>query len=219
MSSEAKRVCCEAFDIETKGGACSDPTIQIGVSWGTSLDDIQKASFCFDHKECPFEARCLREFWSKYRPTYERIVRDAKDPGVQWVAFADFQRGLDDRYSEIEIISDNPAFDIARIDNELNERGLRRRKQMMRHADDADDKREIVREVSYGLRYTKEGKYRSVSDPSEQIKGLPKSIRDEITAKVKAAVKEPHWAPDDATGILVQHFLVREAIDRMNCTT
>jgi hypothetical protein len=214
MSTDSKEIVpvCEAFDIETKGGSYDDPIIQIGIAWGTSLKDIQKASFCFDHKDQPFEERCFREFWSKHRHTYDRIVNDAKAHGPQWVAFADFLRKMDDLYPKIKIVSDNPAFDFARIDNELHERGLRVREQQMTFGTTTD----LVHEVSYGLRYTKEGQYRVVCDPSERIKGLPKAIQTEIQAKVAEAVKEPHWAPDDATGILVQYFLVKEAIEKMN---
>lgn len=196
-----------AFDIESKGASLDHPVPQIGVAYGTCLADIKTASFCFDYSDYPFEKRCLDEFWVNHQDIYKRIEKEAIYRDEQWKKFGAFIDELEVLSNNVEIVSDNPAFDIARIDYNTDLHGVRNRFYEM---SDGSKQRSSI-----PLRYTRDGKYRPVKDPSERIKGLPKAVQAEIQAAVKKAVKNPHWAEDDATGILTMHFLVRDAIAKV----
>ena len=194
----AKTVVSLAFDIEAKGCAFENPVIQIGAAWGTNLKDIQSRSWCFDYRDRPMEKRCWDDFWSQNQATYERIVREGKaagDPAAQWKSFARF---LQDMYkyhsetSELELVSDNPAFDLTRIDQHLKE--------------------EKVKDA--GVRYGPGNAYLSVVDPTEQIKGLGVVGAHRVRRAALELKPHTHWAPDDAENILVMRFLVRDAIRR-----
>lgn len=208
MSIEQKKsVLYIAVDVEKKGASFDHPIIQIGVAWsltcaswgpfplayGTDINSIKTASFCFDYKDKPFEKRCYDEFWIKYLDILKRIEGAAKPSKEQWKNFDKWLVELESQAESIKIVSDNPGYDIEAIDYHLHE--------------------ELGR---FPIRYDSTGKYRSISDASEQIKGLPAMYRDQIKAKRDSMSNHSHWAEDDARSILVQYFLVKQTIDIIN---
>jgi len=181
-----------AIDVEKKGAKFEHPVIQIGVAWGTSLSSMEKGSFCFDYKDKPFEQRCFDEFWSKQDAVYKRICAEAVEPAEQWRTFKAFLDTLELSGDKVEIISDNPAYDVEAIDYHLNE--------------------ELGRQ---GLRYSSGMKYRCVHDSSERVKGLPAHYAEAIEKKAQSLAKHTHWAADDAEYILVHFFLTKTVIDTL----
>lgn len=180
-----------AFDVEKKGAKFEHPIIQIGVAYTNSLDVAPRtASFCFDYPGAPFEKRCYDEFWVKNLDILKRIQKEAKPAKAEWERFVDFLNALEKEHSKIKILSDNPAYDIEAIDWHLDKECGRA-----------------------GIRYTSTGKYRPVIDSSEMVKGLSKSVRDAIQAKVDKAIQHTHWAPDDAQGILLHYLLTQSVIN------
>lgn len=181
-----------AVDVEKKGATFHHPVIQVGVAWGTSLNDIQKRSFCFDYKDQPFEKRCWDEFWSKYENVYSRICAEAAPPVAQWKKFSDFLQELEEKSEKLDIVSDNPAYDVEAIDYNLHTYLGRA-----------------------GIRYSSTMGYRRVHDASEMIKGLPSHYGDLIVKKAQSSARATHWAADDAEYILTHFFLVKGVIECM----
>jgi hypothetical protein len=178
-----------AFDVEAKGDRITDPIIEIGVAWGTSAKNIQKMPLCLDYKNVPFQERCYNEFWSKQTDNLKRIETAAKNPKEQLTLLMKTMDSFEEKYANIKLVSDNPAYDIAKIDYALF----------------------TVLQRFLGVRYDSKGNYRSISDPSEQIKGLPIKTRNAIVVSVEKVQPHTHEAADDAAGILLTYFYVLQA--------
>ncbi|MDE2097670.1 MAG: hypothetical protein KGL39_10515 [Patescibacteria group bacterium] len=189
MSEKKGETLYVAVDVEKKGAKFEHPIIQIGVAYGTSLQNVKTRSFCFDYANVPFEQRCYDEFWSKFLDTYKRIQAEAKEPKGQWKAFADFLQELEDQYPSIEIWSDNPAYDVEAIDFHLND--------------------ELKRA---GIRYSSKMQYRYVTDYPQVLIGLPKHLRDAIKQKAMKLAAHTHWAEDDAKNIFVRSMLIKNVV-------
>ena len=197
MSQESKKsdqTLCVAFDVEAKGDRITDPVIEIGLAWGTSPKDIQKMSLCLDYKSVAFQERCFNEFWSKQTENLKRIEAAAKDPKEQLALLVKTMEGFEQKFAKIKLVSDNPAYDIAKIDYALFS----------------------VLQRFLGIRYDSKGNYRSISDPSEQIKGLASRKRELIEKEVALEAPHTHQAADDAHGILLTYFYVQRAIKNMD---
>lgn len=187
-----------AVDIETKGVSLDHETIQIGWAWGTKLDDIQCSHVCIKSTK-PFEQRCLDEFWNandENKATLKRIEKEAVDAYSAWVLFAQTLDSFKRMSDDVRILSDNPSFDIARIDYDL----------FTRVGEDGK------RLCEFGMRRACNDEYYKIGDPSAMIKGLPKATRTEITSRLTKEFPHTHWAPNDAAHILAMHFLVQEAV-------
>lgn len=180
-----------AVDVEKKGARFAHPVIQVGVAYGTSLDDIKTATFCFDYADVPFEKRCWDEFWTNHEDIYEKICAAAQPPKEEWKRFAQFLNDLEPAcHDKIEIVSDNPAYDVEAIDYHLNA-------------------------IRIGIRYSSKDKYRSVHDSTEMVKGLPGHYKKKIQEKTDRLAQHTHWAEDDARAILIHFLLTRAVIDRL----
>jgi hypothetical protein len=179
-------------DVEKKGAMFKHPVMQVGVAYGTCMNDIKTASFCFDYKSVPFEKRCWDEFWCKYEDVYRRICAAAQPAPAQWLAFKKFLLNLENSADRVEPVTDNAAYDVTAIDHHL----------------DKDAQRA-------GIRYSSKMEYRAVHDSTEQVKGLPTYYRKAIRAKTDKLAPHTHWAEDDAKGILVHFFLTRAVIERL----
>jgi hypothetical protein len=195
-AANVKETVYVAFDIEAGGSGYQHPVIAVGVCHGT-VGDYKRKRWCIRFNANTFEKRCVDEFWSKNQNILGIIEREAMDEDVAWKEIADFIDSLELLYPastyRIKFVSDNPAYDIARIDYML-----------------------YVKRGRLPLRYTTEGKYRSISDPSEQVKGLPpaqRAVMDELvtSAKNRASVSHTHLPDDDAEVM----FLEQAIIDRI----
>lgn len=179
-----------AVDIESAGSSYDHAVLQIGVAWSFDGEKFETKSFCSEEafNLTGFETRCWEEFWTKNTKVLQRIQNEAIEDEFMWLSFVEFWNAFDSKSKTVKVVSDNPTFDLGRIDHALSK--LKR----------------------LPLRYTQDGKYRSVDDPSEKIKGLPKSKREEIKAILEKTTPHTHWAPDDATHILKMNFLVDKYI-------
>lgn len=176
-----------AVDVEKKGPGFDFPVIQLGVAFGTNIQNIQKMSVCFDHKDVPFQEKCFNEFWKTRQELYNKILAEAKPPTEQWKTFVEWFDGLEKKYPKIELASDNPAYVLEAIDFHVWKECKR-----------------------LPLRYSSTGEYRSVSDPTEQLAGMPPRIADVIKKTVDETNPATHWAADDAANILSTFFCVRQ---------
>jgi hypothetical protein len=202
MEADSKQPLCVAIDTEGAGDTLAHNVIQIGLAIGTNLQDMKKWYVCIK-PDCEFGDRCLKEFWEandENKATLKRILAVAVEPTVAWDMFNKKLDALEKASDDLRWVSDNPSYDIGRIDYNLFTR-----------SPPMHTKRPF-RELP--IRYTRAGKYRTVSDPSEQIKGLPKAIQAEIRSRLAKEFPHTHWAPDDAAQILAMYFMVKEAREK-----
>jgi hypothetical protein len=176
-----------AFDIESAGSDLDRPVLAVGVCHGTNLIDYGKRRWCIEFQRAQIEKRCMDEFWSKHEDILQTIEKEARNPYIVWKQIARFIDDLETLYPrethDIIFVSDNPAFDIALIDRNL---------------------KSMVDRLP--LRYTKDGMYRTISDPSEQRRWFPK--RKELDEFVKENSIHDHLPDNDAEQIyLMQVFM------------
>jgi len=123
-----------AVDIETIGKEAERGILAVGLCFGK--DDgtiIEKRAFC--SKVPPpekFEKHCWEQFWSKFPEQLARIDACAVDDHIG--KFHAFLLELEQKYGpfgrkhnrevELRLVSDNPGFDISRINFEFYRRGF-----------------------------------------------------------------------------------------------
>jgi hypothetical protein len=69
-----------------------------------------------DFTDINFEEKCVTEFWSKYPDVLNTIV---ESPRVSWKEISNIIDELDREFPSLLIASDNPAYDIAHINADL----------------------------------------------------------------------------------------------------
>lgn len=150
----------------------------------------------FANRHKPYEwfgtYRCIKEFWEsdKIGPPKELLELIEDEAVTPELAMERFM-SVEDRWHIRSVGTDNPAYDIARINSAL---------------------KDYVPSRQFDFRYSKSGDYLSVIDPSEQMKGLPKAIREEIYKRTKGAGGGmTHRPDDDAYDIFKMAVLVRRA--------
>lgn len=184
-----------AIDIEKTGRRLTDPIVAIGVAIGDKKTRLvlEKRSFYLPvPKNEDIEKNCWDEFWSK--PDNLKILEhiranqqyDTEKAGIE--AFDKYLDELTNLYPgrSIEIVSDNPAYDIGSLDYVLHEYCNR-----------------------YPLRYTKDivPIYRWIVDPSERLEQLGKyQFAKEVIEKTYNAIHD-HEPSNDAHFILCQQFI------------
>ena len=129
-----------------------------------------------------FEKRCYNEFWLKQDPKLlETILSLALSPEKAMKEFL----SVDEKYNIFEVMSDNPSFDLTRIDMAIS------RYHQKNYGETGHSR-------NYGIHYTPSGEYRWVSNPSDVIYFLPKEYRNKIHAKTGV---HTHFPDDDALDI------------------
>lgn len=177
-SVATKSIVCVSLDIEGTGDRFDAPIAAIGCVVGDAYGTVfERRCWCIKLDESEIEPRCKLEFWDKQKGLWERIQKDAKPEAEATANFVSFWNHLELTYpSELfkwKILSDNPAYDITRIDY-LVWKHLKR----------------------LPIRYTTAGVYRSIEDPSEQAYGtLDESV---CWKRAEAKCKHTHWPLDDA---------------------
>jgi hypothetical protein len=171
-----------AFDIETGGAGFQHPVIAVGVCYG-NVYGYYKKRWCIEFNTNDFEKKCYEEFWTKHEDILDDIRKEAVDSKSAWNEIGQFLDRLSDKYpnSNIVILSDNPAFDLSRIDYEL-----------------------FTRLGRLGCRHI--GKYRRVMDPTEQRTFFPRKV--EMKELVKKLAPHTHYPDDDAEGIFLQQIIL-----------
>jgi hypothetical protein len=171
-----KEVVYLAWDIEAGGPLNKNPVIAVGCCYGTSKS-YKKIRWFIDFDLEQFDSRCYEEFWSKNLEILNDIKKNSIDAKQAWREIASFLTIIESDYPadnyKIKIVSDNPSYDISKIDYCLEFYTGRK-----------------------GLHYNDNGSYRGVSDPSEQDKYfLYKSI---LKDQIKLRAKHSHYPDDDA---------------------
>lgn len=188
-----------AFDIETAGcRVAKHPIIAIGYVVGDESGNVlEKGCFKFDvewytvdptnplivtdYKQ--FEPRCVKEFWNNpEHPNMHNIINKLKDGAKpvheEMQRFCAWLNGLEKTYvgHRIKFLSDNPSFDIAFIDYNLDKYCDRN-----------------------PLRFTIENRYRAIDCPDDMVSMLP---GDRVTAALNmfmdASVVHDHYPSNDA---------------------
>ncbi len=111
-----------AIDIETSGSSLRDNGI---LSIGASLQNLAREELeqfvvniaLVDGRI--FEESCKKDFWDKNPKALEFVSQNAINPREAMGQFRDFVDRIQVQYPNLTVISDNPSFDIAWIDNYL----------------------------------------------------------------------------------------------------
>jgi hypothetical protein len=182
-----------ALDIEGTGARLSAPVVAIGVCVGNveTGEVISTSTWCLKMPlDDKIEAKCMVEFWQKNMELWHEIDRNAIPANQAFREFADYLDAVYEDYGDsLVILSDNPCYDLARLDL-----GLERFVQRL------------------PVRYSPKGDYTCVCDPSEQMTALPKKIAQEIRENANKLCPATHWPSEDATNIFYQYHFVRKAI-------
>lgn len=184
-----------ALDIEGTGARLDAPIVAIGYCLGDEAERIiEKHTFCLKMPpDVGVEENCQKYFWDKHPDLWKRIEREAKPANTVAHQFVDFINELETRFPEesykIELLSDNPAYDITKLDFFVWNYTRR-----------------------YPIRYSSTGGYRTISDPSEQGKALPNE--DECWEIAVSKCQHDHWPENDAEQIYHLFMQVQKSIPR-----
>lgn len=174
-----------AVDIEKIGYHHDSAINAFGTCLGTSDGEVIETNLW-----CPavepwqkFDVRCKETFWNNNLELLELFKLHEKDARILYKEFEKYFDKIEERFpkAKIQIVSDNPSFDLGTLDYHLNYYTGR-----------------------YPLRYTSDGKYRSVQDPDERAKAL--CIKDTLQTKIDQLVKHDHNPKNDA--LYIYHFAV-----------
>lgn len=140
----------------------------------------------FDNNK--MDPRCKKEFWDKNIEIYEEMISEGKDMETQIKDFVKEWDRLEKEYPNMKLVSDNPGVDFDGWSYLL-----------WKYA-----------EKKYPLRFTNEGKYRSITDLGDVAwyLGLSKIIESEASL----IVKHTHRPDEDAENTIIQTLMM----DRLN---
>jgi len=132
-----------------------------------------------------FDKRCYDSFWMNHLPVLDTLFRDSVPPET---AISDFLN-LENKYPISTIISDNPSYDISRIDFAIERYSNR----------------------EYGMHYYPTGEYRSVIDVSSACEYLPANLGKKIFWGMNS-----HFPDDDAYNIYQAHLSLQKLMEKIN---
>ena len=173
-----------AFDVEAGGPGLEHPIVSVGCCYGTSPKNFTKKRWTFDFNETDFDPKCKSEFWDKNILLLQKFKEESHH---NWHDINNFLEDLEKKYPLTNfkwvIVSDNPAYDLGKIDYYLHKFCAR-----------------------LPVRYSNHGDYRWVSDPSEQSRFFPnKSL---ITNYVNQHAQHTHFPDEDAEKMLFEQFFL-----------
>ncbi len=208
-----------AIDTEQIGKKFKYPIIAIGAVFGDNEGNIiRSAIFCSKVPEAmmqalkkgeplkddapelqgdTFEMECFNDFWLNHKAILERIDAAADGDCVEkfreWLLtlerdFGKFGRKFK-KTVDFKLVSDNPGYDISKINCEFYRRGF-----------------ELPLQEMFS-------DYVSVSDPSEQIRHMHPAQRIDLLEYVTAL--HDHWPLNDATRI----YQIMCGIEMVQCET
>lgn len=202
-SNDPKKKIVIAIDIEKTLRTLTEGIVAIGVVVASKESDsytvLEKITFCMPFPEDVKDSKLMdqeawSQFWSnpkfKLEKVIERIKREAIPYEKSLKEFVEFFDGIEERFPEheIEIISDNPPFDIGSIDGALD----------------------VTKTRKLPIKYNKTGKkYRSVIDPGERLDSL--SMWHVATSIVDKKVDHDHWPSNDA----LHHLYMAEEAEKI----
>jgi hypothetical protein len=138
--------------------------------------------------------RCKEEFWDKNPELWKEYEENARDEKEQILSFVECYDSLSKTFGvpekKIELISDNPAFDYGLL-TRLVEKHTNR----------------------YPLRYTTDGKYRSINDIGEVAWYI--GISDIVKEGSGSIQVHDHSPDDDAENIWLSHLITSRATEKI----
>jgi len=148
-------------DVETLGSSLDDDIIAIGFLKGDNESEESSRLFLLPFDETKVEERCKREMELKC-PGFPNQFKGSEYK-TQAEAWADIRDYIDCFPTDATFVSDNPAFDIARIDYNLKK------------YTDRPPMRWAVKyiEISDGTLICEAVRYRFICDPSERMEMCP----------------------------------------------
>jgi len=184
-----------AIDIEKAGPMLFQHPI---ISIGTCIGDINgnvlqkwklnlEVNWPSEEDLGSFDKDCWEKFWTKQPQTLiESLQIDSHTQKFGFQKFSTWLDGIEREFPEekfnVKFVSDNPAFDIGNIDANLEK--YCERKSMM---------------------YSSSGNYRSITNPCDMLKMVPKNSLKEMMEKIPA--RHTHDPADDAEYIYHQYVL------------
>lgn len=148
-----------ALDVESAGRSFDHPLLAVGFCFGGEQKVVEKRLWKISMLEgWTFEPRCKAEFWDKHPERLAALQSGAQSPSRVAAEISVYLADLVARFEpdgvrRIEIVSDNPAFDVAKLDYFLYTNTVHRAG-------------EYVPFRYFGDRY------RNVVDPSERIEAF-----------------------------------------------
>jgi hypothetical protein len=135
-----------------------------------------------------FEPRCIREHWQKHPEAvawHKEALATSQEEGIN--RFVEWFDGLEAKYEKIKIVSDNPAFDIGRLNYAV---GL--------HAGRID------------LRMSSDKKtFRGLDDTTRMLSMVPEPVRDQVWEHANGLVPHDHHPTHDAECIYVRWVAIQ----------
>ena len=145
---------------------------------------IKKSNKCLVRDDWVFDKRCYDGFWSKNLHVLNTLFDESESPRDAIDSFLDVEY----RYPIGYVMSDNPAYDLTRIDSVIHKHSTRQ----------------------YGMHYDRKGNYRSVIDPSAAFDYLPKDVKDMVEWK-----SNTHFPDDDALCIYKAHLSLKKVCESL----
>lgn len=195
---------CVAVDIEKCGALYIHPVVSVGFYVADSENGQELSRHRFNIKVSwpdgrtfgDFEARCWIDFWSK-QPVeiIEGCKENALPPEQAWKQIGKFIDSLEKSYpnDNIKFLSDNPSFDIANIDYNLEKYTGRS-----------------------PMRYSSTGKYRSVVAADDMFDMIPKTQKSIAMEEINSVVSHDHNPVNDAHHIFLQYFHAKKQFNNMS---
>lgn len=181
-----------AVDIETLGAWYCHPVVAVGFAIGDHKGNILETklfTISANWKPCSqggdMEDRCYNEFWSKHPDMMRVYQKDAVEPPIAWNMINEFINNLEKKYPDkkIKFLTDNAAFDIARIDFNLEKYCKR-----------------------LPMRLSTTGKYRALYGADDMLAMLPPRARKEADKVIDTIVIHDHNPVNDATYVYHQYI-------------
>jgi hypothetical protein len=184
-----------AIDIEKVDDYQGSSIVAFGACLGDNNGNVivSKAWYPAMPRYSKFGTRCKTEFWDKQPGLYESFVERSLPAAVAYQSFVNWLDGLEETYPNITILSDNPTYDLGSLDNKIE-----------KYCD------------RLPVRYTSDGKYRWISDWSEQASALGcyGRVKEIVGLQMGERAKLTHNPEIDAESIY-RCSLVTERLTRL----
>ena len=179
-----------SLDIEAVSNTC---VVGIGLFVGDSSGEQRfKRAWWLNFDEKDKDEGCWNEFWLNpdNKEASRALMSQGENPSTQVMRFLSVWNGLPTvlgvKEEDIKLISDNPEFDFGRLDSFI--------------ASLCDRKDP--------LRYTLDGKYRSITDFGEPLKFL--KVDSILSQKADLIQKHNHCPENDAHHHFLMHLMAKE---------
>lgn len=178
--------CYLAVDIEGGGSKLDDCILSIGFCYGNTKK-YKKIRWSISTNINEIETKCYNEFWSKHEDILNIIQQESRPAEIVAKEIGEFLDSLEDIFSSVVVVCDNPAYDLTRLDYFLHKYNAR----------------------EYPIHYGKNNEYRLVCNPVQIRRFFPR--KEELFAVIKmSGAKHTHLPDDDAESLYIQQIFLEE---------